>query len=93
MIYIVFKGQYSHDEIAQGVIDILNLLKGPYGVDHFGHVSFEMSLKDQTNQEVELMNVLTGEPIQIIEFYKSSKQPKRYGHLTLVVDNTKPPSS
>lgn len=89
---IVFKGSHTAGEAAESVLSILKLFKDRYGIRNFRNLNLDLTLLDNQGQDVELVDASTSEILSVFEVYKSStteKTPKRIGHLTLVVDNTK----
>ena len=94
-MHIVFQGEQSTEEAAESLLSILKLFKDRYGISQFREMRLNMTLQDETGEDVELVDSTTSEILGVFEVYKPGELPpkkkskKRAPQLRLVVDNSK----
>jgi len=94
LMHIVFQGQQTTEEAAESLLSILKLFKDRYGISHFKEMRLNMTLQDDSGEDVELVDSSTSEVLGVFEVYKSGEPPEKTKtqmppHLRLVVDNSK----
>ena len=93
-MHIVFQGEQTTEEAAESLLSILKLFKDRYGISHFKEMRLNMTLQDDTGEDVELVDSTTSEVLGVFEVYQSGQEPPEAKpeitpHLRLVVDNSK----
>ena len=89
---IVFRGKHTSTELLESISSVLGLLTEKYNVDNYIDINLQVRLLDHEDQDVDLIDVKTFEPITVFEVYKSANDAKvtqDKSNLTLVIDNTK----
>ncbi len=92
---VLFKGKHTTSEAMDTVSNILKLFHESYGVSNIANMRLDLTLRDETGQEIELVDADTSEVLSTFEVFKHTPKgmmvhelPKQFGHLWLVVDNT-----
>ena len=91
-MHIIFKGKQSTGELADSMLSILKIFNSRYGIRNFNEINLHVTLLDDKNKIVELIDAETSEPIRIFEVSKvapSEENDSAPSYLNLIVDNTK----
>lgn len=89
---IILKGQHSTDELAQSLAQVLDLFRDQYQVFAFREIHLSVTLVDNRNDVVELVDSESNQVYRSFEVYRSGYELNgRQGVplLQLVVDNTR----
>jgi len=80
------------DEAAQSLASIFRLFKERYGIGDYRELYLNVTLVNDSGEDVELVDANTSDVLDVFEVYKTQEdvQPdKKKPNLRLVVDNTR----
>ena len=90
---VVFQGDHSTEQAAEGLLGILKLFKERYGIKHFRKMRLNITLMDDEGEDVELVDTNSSEVLEVFEICKADKIPHprrcKRPKLRLIIDNTK----
>lgn len=89
---IIFRGEYSDNEVIESFVGVLGLFKGNYHVSHFREMHLTVTLMDDQGHDVELVDSQTSQAYRFFEVYREHSElgkQKSKPFLRLVVDNTR----
>ncbi len=96
-MHIKVHGNHDTGEAIESMNNILKLFKDRYGISNFCELHLDLTLLNESGEEVELIDADTSEVLGVFEVYKSGQVPtpikppikSNSPNLKLVVDNTK----
>ncbi|MFA5960629.1 MAG: hypothetical protein WC785_08925 [Tatlockia sp.] len=89
---IIFQGDHNSEEAAESFLSVLRLFKDRYHVSHFREIHLSVTLVNEQDEDVELVDSQTSEVYRRFEVYRKGHELEgRRGQplLQLVVDNTR----
>lgn len=94
---IIFRENYTYEEITEQVNGILHLLQEKYHIDQFREIHLTLTLVDTEGYDVELVDSKTDTTYRVLEVFSkqselaelSSRSKSHHPMLRLVIDNTR----
>jgi hypothetical protein len=89
---IIFQGKHNSEEAAESLLSVLRLFKDRYKIVHFREMHLSVTLVDEQDNDVELIDSQTDQAYRRFEVYRNGYElDGRKGEplLKLVVDNTR----
>lgn len=68
---IKFQGAHKTDEVIDSLAAVLRLFEEQYGVGDFTEIKLNLTLVNDTGEEVELIDAGTSEVFDVLEVHKS----------------------